>query len=119
MDGEHRILWDGRPHPGPSVCGDGPAERDIAQPPHHQNVGLIVSFYRAICFICVPGNSRMNVPKVRQATESGKIGVRQMTKLFLEVGALAMCALPVLGALDVWSDASIKLGGVLTSTATD
>lgn len=34
-----------------------------------------------------------------------------MTKLFLEVGALAMCALPVLGALDVWSDASIKLGG--------
>ena len=33
------------------------------------------------------------------------------TKLFLEVGALAMCALPVLGALDVWSDASIKLGG--------
>ena len=34
-----------------------------------------------------------------------------MTKLFLEVGALAMCTLPVLGALDVWSDASIKLGG--------
>ena len=34
-----------------------------------------------------------------------------MTKLFLEVGTLAMCALPVLGALDVWSDASIKLGG--------
>ena len=33
-----------------------------------------------------------------------------MTKLFLEVGVLAMCALPVLGASDVWSDALIKLG---------
>lgn len=33
-----------------------------------------------------------------------------MTKLFLAVGALAMCALPVLGASDVWSDALIKLG---------
>ena len=42
-----------------------------------------------------------------------------MKKLVCWGSVLATCALPVLGASDVWSDALIKLGGgTLTSTTT-
>ena len=44
-----------------------------------------------------------------------------MKRLICWGSVLATCALPVLGASDVWSDALIKLGGgggTLTSTTT-